>query len=57
MDIQSFSDALVWMCNQPEKRYKMGIAARKRVAKYFLHEDMIKKYLEVYDEVFRRWQG
>ncbi len=57
MDIQALTNALVMMCNKPEKRYKMGLVARKRVAKYFMHEDMIRKYLEVYDEVFRRWQG
>ena len=57
MDVQQLSNAMVNMCNQPEKRYKMGLVARERVAKYFLHEEMIRKYLEVYDEVFRRWQG
>ena len=38
------------------KRFKMAEAARNRVKKYFRHEDMINNYLEVYDEVFRRWQ-
>ena len=57
MDVQQLSNALVNMCNQPDKRYKMGLVARERVARYFLHEDMIKKYLDVYDEVFKRWQA
>ncbi|MCR4807034.1 MAG: GT4 family glycosyltransferase PelF [Lachnospiraceae bacterium] len=56
MDIQALADAMTHMCLREEKRYKMGIAAKQRVKKYFLHEDMIKKYLDVYDEVFKRWQ-
>ncbi len=56
MDIPELTNAMIIMCNQPEKRYSMGVAARNRVAKYFLHEDMIRKYLGVYDEVFKRWQ-
>ncbi len=56
MDIPELTNALVVMCLRPEKRYKMGIAGRNRVAKYFMHEDMIKRYQDVYNEVFRRWQ-
>ncbi len=57
MDIPSLTNAMAAMCLRPEKRYEMGIAARNRVAKYFRHEDMIEKYLKVYDEVFKRWQA
>ena len=56
MHVQAMSDAMAWMCQRPVERRKMGIAGRKRVEKYFLHEDMIRRYLEVYDEVFKRWQ-
>lgn len=56
MDIQELTNALVYMCTHSEKRYRMGIAGKKRVEKYFLHEDMIRKYSETYDEVFKRWQ-
>lgn len=56
MDIQELTNALILMCIQPEKRYKMGIAGKKRVEKYFLHEDMIRRYSATYDEVFKRWQ-
>ena len=56
MDIQELTNALVYMCTHNEKRYKMGIAGKKRVEKYFLHEEMIRKYSETYDEVFKRWQ-
>ncbi|MCR5282559.1 MAG: GT4 family glycosyltransferase PelF [Lachnospiraceae bacterium] len=57
MDIAQLTNALVWMCTNTEKRFQMGVVARERVAKYFMHEDMIRKYQETYDEVFRRWQG
>ncbi len=57
MDIPALANAMVNMCSQPEKRYAMSVSGKNRVAKYFLHEDMIKKYLDVYDEVFRRWQA
>ena len=57
MDIEGLSNAMVNMCNNPEKRLAMGIAAKKRVKKYFMHDDMIKNYLRVYDEVFERWRG
>ncbi len=56
MDIQEMTDAFVMMCHRPERRYSMGIAGRKRVAKYFLHQDMINRYQSVYDEVFKKWQ-
>ncbi|MCF2616394.1 GT4 family glycosyltransferase PelF [Oscillibacter valericigenes] len=54
--VQAMSDAMARMCQHPVERRKMGIIGRKRVEKYFLHEDMIRRYLEVYDEVFKRWQ-
>ncbi len=56
MDIEALAGAMTTLCIHPERRYRMGIAARERVAKYFLHEDMIRKYLDTYDEVFKRWQ-
>ena len=56
MEIQELTNAMTVMCNYPEKRIRMGYAGRRRVEKYFLHEDMIRKYLELYDEVFRRWR-
>lgn len=53
---EALCDALEMMCTHPEERYRMGITAKKRVEKYFRHEDMVRNYLEAYDEVFRRWQ-
>ncbi len=52
-----YADAIVNMATMNEKRYHMAEAGKARVEKYFRHEDMIKRYLEVYDEVFARWQG
>ncbi len=57
MDIDGLTEALATLCTHPERRYLMGQAGKQRVAKYFLHEDMIRKYLDLYDEVFKRWQG
>ena len=57
LDIPRMADAMVRMCHNDMERRKMGQIGRKRVEKYFLHEDMITKYLDLYDEVFRRWQA
>ncbi len=56
MEIQEMINAMALMCNYPEKRGKMGEAGKKRVEKYFLHEDMIRKYLAMYDEVLSQWR-
>lgn len=53
---EALCDALEMMCTHTEERYQMGQIGRKRVEKYFRHEDMIRNYQEAYDEVFRRWQ-
>lgn len=57
MHRQALCDAMEQMCVRHEERYRMAIAGKKRAETFFLHEDMIKNYLEAYDEVFRRWQG
>ncbi len=54
--VQAMADAMARMCHNPLERRKMGLTGRKRVEKYFLHEDMIRRYLDVYNEVFKRWQ-
>ena len=56
MDAAALARAMGVMCRYPERRYRMGIAARKRAERYFQHNDMIRSYLKLYDEVFRRWQ-
>lgn len=56
MDIQGLTDAMYTLSTHHEKRFQMGIAARNRASKYFLHEDMIAHYLDLYREVFARWQ-
>ena len=56
MHVQAMTDAMVRMALNPVERRQMGINARKRVERYFLHEDMVQRYLEVYDEVFKRWR-
>lgn len=53
---EALCDAMEMLCTHAEERYQMGITARKRVELYFRHEDMIKNYLDTYEEVFRRWQ-
>lgn len=56
MDIQGMMDAMYILSTNINRRYLMSQAARKRVSTYFLHEDMIKNYTELYSEVFARWQ-
>ena len=56
MHREAICDAMELMYTRPEERYRMSVAGKKRVEKYFRHEDMIRNYLDAYDEVFRRWQ-
>ncbi len=53
MEIQEMINAMAVMCNYPERRRRMGLAGRQRVRKYFLHENMIRKYVKLYEEVVR----
>lgn len=50
-------DAMERMCVHNEERYAMGQVGKERVRRYFLHDDMIRNYLNAYDEVFARWQA
>ena len=52
----AIADAMEQLCVHPELCYQMGQAGKKRVEKYFRHEDMIRNYQAAYDEVFRQWQ-
>lgn len=56
MHVPAMTDAMVRMALNPVERRRMGLAGRRRVERYFLHGDMIRRYLEVYDEVFERWR-
>ena len=44
------------LCRDPGLCRKMGETARRRVEKYYRHEDMIRRYQQLYDEVLQRWQ-
>lgn len=57
MHREALSSAMEQMCLKTEERYQMGIVGRKRAELFFRHEDMVQNYLDVYDEVLRRWQG
>ena len=56
MDIQSMVDAMYTLSTNVERRFRMGVAARDRVVNFFAHEDMIRRYAEIYDEVIAKWQ-
>lgn len=48
--------ALMEMCQSEEKRKHMGEAGQKRARKYFDIDNMIGKYLSVYERAFKEWQ-
>ncbi len=52
----AISDAMEQLCVRPDMCYQMGQNGKRRVEKFFRHEDMIRNYQEAYDEVFRKWQ-
>lgn len=57
MHRQALCGAMEELCVKEEERYRMGLAGKKRVERYFRHQDMIGNYQKAYDEVFSRWQG
>lgn len=56
MQAHALARAMEDLCRNRARRLQMGKAARERAGRYFRHEDMIRNYLETYEEVFRRWQ-
>ena len=57
MHRQAICDAMEQLCIKTDERYQMGRIARKRAETFFRHEDMIRNYLQTYDEVLLRWQA
>lgn len=57
MQPHALARAMEDLCRNSARRRQMGRAAKNRAEHFFRHEDMIRHYLEVYDEVFRRWNG
>ena len=53
---EALADAMESLCVHPEERFMMGRTAKQRVEKYFRHEDMIRNYEQLYDEVIEKWQ-
>lgn len=45
------------LCNDRTMRLEMGENGRKRVQKYYVHEEMIQNYLTNYEEVLTSWQA
>ncbi|MDO5131411.1 MAG: GT4 family glycosyltransferase PelF [Eubacteriales bacterium] len=56
MQPHELARAMEDLCRNSARRLQMGRAARQRAEAFYRHEDMIKHYLETYDEVFRRWK-
>ena len=48
------AQAIVLLCREPELRYRMGMAGRKRAAARFTHEISMEKYKKLYEEVVER---
>ncbi|MGN0779689.1 MAG: GT4 family glycosyltransferase PelF [Aristaeellaceae bacterium] len=56
MHVQAMTDAMARLALHPVERRQMGMVGRRRVERYFLHGDMVQRYLDVYDEVLKRWR-
>ena len=54
---EAISGAMEYLCTHPEERYRMGLAGKERVERYYLHKDKIRNYQDTYEEVMRRWQA
>ena len=57
MQPHALARAMGDLCRNRARRLQMGKAGKQRAEKYYRHEDMIRNYLETYDEVFRRFRG
>ncbi len=48
--------AMKELCEDDNKRLKMGEIGQKRVEKYYTHEISMKQYVDMYEEVLRNWR-
>ena len=56
MERTALCNALERMSTHTEERYLMGKVGKKRVERFFRHEDMIANYENAYTEVMRKWR-
>ena len=56
MQSQAIASAMEFLCRNDEDRVQMGEIGQRRVQNSFLHENMVKNYVENYDEVMKKWQ-
>lgn len=57
MHAEMLAAGMELLCNRKDVRDSMGKAGRERVKKYYVHQDMIRKYLENYEEALSQWQA
>ena len=57
MQPHELARAMEDLCRNSARRLQMGNVAKQRAEKYFRHEDMIRNYLDAYEDVFRRWRS
>ena len=56
MHPEMLATAMEMLCKRKDTRLAMGKAGRERVKAYYVHENMIKNYLNNYEEVRARWR-
>lgn len=56
MNSKAIATAMEYLCTKEDVRLSMGEIGRKRMLAGYLHTDMIKKYLDNYEEVYKTWQ-
>ena len=56
MHSRALANAMELLCRQPRLRREMAEAGRKRIQRYYRHEDMIARYNQNYEEVVSKWQ-
>lgn len=57
MHAQALANALETMATHAEMRQEMAVAGARRVSKFYVHEDMVKKYNDNYEKVVSQWQA
>lgn len=57
MHAKKLADAMEVLATNTQLRNEMAACGKKRVRTYYVHENMVARYNENYEEVLRKWQG
>ena len=57
MHSQALANAMELLSTREDMREEMAQAGKKRVKAFYVHEDMVRRYNQNYEEVVGRWRA